>query len=212
MPDNEKSMAYGGPMSLLKKKHKHIRDAYLKSVLLEVDDYLDMHYIFRSEKQYQGLWGRLVALGDIQRAEEHETRISQERYREEHVYGSSPEALEMFRQMMEQQESFGTKLMRLMMSKGLDPITVYKKANIDRKLFSKIKSQKDYLPSKRTVMALAIAMELPLDEAQELLREAGFAFSPSILSDVISEYFISHQKYDFDEINAALYAYDKPVF
>lgn len=62
MPDNEKSMAYGGPMSLLKKKHKHIRDAYLKSVLLEVDDYLDMHYIFRSEKQYQGLWGRLVAL------------------------------------------------------------------------------------------------------------------------------------------------------
>ena len=114
--------------------------------------------------------------------------------------------------MMEQQESFGTKLMRLMMSKGLDPITVYKKANIDRKLFSKIKSQKDYLPSKRTVMALAIAMELPLDEAQELLREAGFAFSPSILSDVIIEYFISHQKYDFDEINAALYAYDKPVF
>ena len=55
-------------------------------------------------------------------------------------------------------------------------------------------------------------MELPLDEAQELLREAGFAFSPSILSDVIIEYFISHQKYDFDEINAALYAYDKPVF
>ena len=125
---------------------------------------------------------------------------------------SMTEALEMFRQMMEQQESFGTKLMRLMMSKGLDPITVYKKANIDRKLFSKIKSQKDYLPSKRTVMALAIAMELPLDEAQELLREAGFAFSPSILSDVIIEYFISHQKYDFDEINAALYAYDKPVF
>ncbi len=124
MPDNEKSMAYGGPMSLLKKKHKHIRDAYLKSVLLEVDDYLDMHYIFRSEKQYQGLWGRLVALGDIQRAKEHETRISQERYREEHVYGSSPEALEMFRQMMEQQESFGTKLMRLMMSKGLDPISI----------------------------------------------------------------------------------------
>ena len=61
-------------------------------------------------------------------------------------------------------------------------------------------------------MALAIAMELSLEETEKLLREAGFAFSPSILFDVIIEYFISHQKYDFDEIIATLYMYNQPIF
>ncbi|WP_165177798.1 helix-turn-helix domain-containing protein [Desulfovibrio sp. ZJ369] len=199
-------------MSLTKKKHKQVREMYLKSLLLDVDAYLDTHYTFRCEKRYRGLLGKFLAWGDIQRVEEHEAKISQEHYRVESVYGSSPDAVEMFRKYMKPEESFGEKLVRLMEAKGLDPVVVYKKANIDRKLFSKIKTQKDYLPSKRTVMALAIAMELPLEETQSLLREAGFAFSPSILSDVIVEYFISHQKYDFDEINAALYAYDKPIF
>ena len=125
---------------------------------------------------------------------------------------SDPEAAEIFKKFEQEQESFGEKLVRLIESRELDPIVVYKKANVDRKLFSKIRTQKDYIPSKRTILALAIAMELPLEEMQTLLREAGFTLSPSILSDVIVEYFISHQRYDFDEINAALYAYDKPIF
>ena len=200
-------------MSLLKKKHDHIHDAYLKSLLLAVDDFLDTHYTFRCEKRYHGLLGKLRAFGDIQSSEEQETRTSQERYRGELlVQYSDPDAAEIFKKFEQEQESFGEKLVRLIEAKGLDQIEVYKKANIDRKLFSKIKTQKDYIPSKRTILALAIAMELPLEEMQALLREAGFTLSPSILSDVIVEYFISHQRYDFDEINAALYAYDKPIF
>jgi hypothetical protein len=199
-------------MSLIKKKHDHIHDAYLKSLLLAVDDFLDAHYTFRCEKRYHGLLGRLRAFGDIQSAEEQEARTSQEQFRELRVQYSDPEAAEIFKKFEQEQKSFGEKLVRLIEAKELDQVVVYKKANIDRKLFSKIKTQKDYIPSKRTVLALAIAMELPLEEVQALLREAGFALSPSILSDVIVVYFISHQRYDFDEINAALYAYDKPIF
>ena len=149
----------------------------------------------------------------MQSAEEQEARTSQERYLGELlVQYSAPSAAEIFKKFEQEQESFGEKLVRQIEAKGLDPVAVYKKANIDRKLFSKIKTQKDYIPCKRTVLALAIAMELPLEEVQALLREAGFSLSPSILSDVIVEYFISHQRYDFDEINASLYAYDKPIF
>ena len=199
-------------MSLIKKKHDHIHDAYLKSLLLAVDDFLDTHYTFRCEKRYHGLLGKLRAFVDIQSAEEQEARTSQGRCRELLVMYSDPEAAEIFKKFEQEQESFGEKLVRLIESRELDPIVVYKKANVDRKLFSKIRTQKDYIPSKRTILALAIAMELPLEEMQTLLREAGFTLSPSILSDVIVEYFISHQRYDFDEINAALYAYDKPIF
>ena len=157
--------------------------------------------------------GKLRAFGDIQSAEEQEAHTSQEQYRGELlVQYSDPRAAEIFKKFEQEQEAFGEKLVRLIEAKGLDQVEVYKKANIDRKLFSKIKTQKDYIPSNRTILALANAMELPLKEVQTLLREAGFALSPSILSDVIVEYFISHQRYDFDEINAALYAYDKPIF
>lgn len=200
-------------MSLIKKKHEHVSDAYLKSILLAVDDFLDAHYTFRCEKRYRGLLGKFRAFGDIQSAEEQEARTSQERYRgEQLVQYSDPGAAEIFKKFEQEQKSFGEKLMCLIEAKELDPVSMYKKANIDRKLFSKIKTQKDYVPSKHTILALAIAMELTMDETQALLREAGFALSPSILSDVIVEYFISHQRYDFDEINAALYAYDKPIF
>lgn len=199
-------------MSLTKKTHEHVRDAYLKTLLLDLDDFLDTHYTFRCEKRYRSLWGKFLAILDIQSAEENEAKTSQEHYRLEVVYGSCPGAVELFRKYEKPRESFGDKLMGQMESKGLDPVVVYKKANIDRKLFSKIKTQKDYLPSKRTLLALAIAMELSMDETQALLREAGFAFSPSILFDVIVEYFISHQQYDLDEINAVLYAYDQTIF
>ena len=134
-------------MSLLKKKHDHIHDAYLKSLLLAVDDFLDTHYTFRCEKRYHGLLGRLRAFGDMQSAEEQEARTSQERYLGELlVQYSAPSAAEIFKKFEQEQESFGEKLVRQIEAKGLDPVAVYKKANIDRKLFSKIKTQKDYIP------------------------------------------------------------------
>lgn len=109
------------------------------------------------------------------------------------------------------EQSFSTALMKLITDKGKDNVEVYKRAQIDRKLFSKIHSQHEYIPSKKTIIALALALELSLDETQALLEKAGFTLSRSILFDVIIEYFISQGKYDIFKINSVLFAYKQPT-
>ncbi len=108
-------------------------------------------------------------------------------------------------------ETFQQRLFHLIDESGMDDVTVYKKANIDRKVFSRIRCKADYKPKKKTAVAFAIALQLDLPTMIDLLARAGIAFSPSNTFDLIIEYFVTNNIYDVYEINAALFKYGQPI-
>ena len=114
--------------------------------------------------------------------------------------------------MNQLEETFSQRLLRMIDERGMTDSEAYTKAYVDRRHFSKIRKDVNYVPNKKTVLAFTIALELSLDEAKDLLGSARFALSRSSKTDIIVAYFLQNKIYDMFEINDVLDAYGQPVF
>ena len=212
--------------------HGYPKDQALKVAIDTISDFLlenDMtvYIVIFDRKAYQigeKLFSDIAAYIDDNYVDEHTDSRSEQSRRmqmlsdepEEETFGAplapmAASAKTLDDALSQIDESFSEMLLRKIDEKGMTDARCYKNANIDRKLFSKIRSDKLYKPSKPTALAFAIALELPLDETKELLMKAGFALSHSNKFDIIIEYFIEHGNYNIFEINEALFAFDQSL-
>ena len=106
--------------------------------------------------------------------------------------------------------SFSETVLKLIAQKGITEKECYTRANMDRRLFSKIRKG-DYHPNKTTALSLVLALHLNLEETEKLLKKAGYALSDSSKTDVIVKYFIENQNYNLFDINAVLFDFDQPL-
>ena len=186
------------------------RTEYLTSRKLfnDVREYIDdvyaaSHYRRNAETRRRGLW---PVEGEAAQGYEDALYSPQSLPMEGSI--PAPDLAEVLREV---DEGFSESLLRLIDEKGMTDAQCYNKANIDKRLFSKIRSNPDYRPSKPTVFAFAVALELSLQETGELLKKAGFAISHSSKFDIIVEYFIKNRQYNIFEINNALFDFDQPT-
>ena len=107
--------------------------------------------------------------------------------------------------------SFSETLLKLIDKTGKKDSEIYKKANVDRKLFSKIRNNPNYKPTKPTALAFAIALELDLEETKDFIGRAGYTLTHSSKFDIIVEYFIVTKNYNVFELDAILFKYDQPL-
>lgn len=119
---------------------------------------------------------------------------------------------ELAERLKQLKETFPQYLLNFIAERGLNEVDIYKRANLNRQIFSKLRRQKGYMPRKRTILAIAFAMELTLNETQDLLERGGYSLSEYSKQDVIISFFFENQIYDFFEVNEALYHFGfKPL-
>lgn len=180
------------------------RDSFEVSekLMKEVEEYIDQNYadLYLESESSRTLYS-------------FEEAIKDEAPMQAPALGSpSPAAMDHFDQLLDDLDlPFNKYLLQLIDKKGKKDSEVYKKANIDRKLFSKIRSDADYTPRKKTILSLALALELSLEETQDLLERAGYTLSHSKKFDVIIEYFIQSRQFNIFQINEVLFKYDLPT-
>ena len=122
-----------------------------------------------------------------------------------------PKAVDLTDRLRELDAGFSESLLKLIDESGCTDAEIYKRANVDRKLFSKICSKPGYKPSKPTALAFCVALKLDPAAARELIGRAGYALSRSSYLDIIVEYFLDTGNYDICEINATLFEFDQPL-
>lgn len=229
-------IAIGAFSSFLMKHEMHIylvvfgTDVFSLSEKLfhSVSSYIDENYILEKTLDEYGFTdkkaARKIELDQIRSyLEEHRRNRFTEELREEEVCfpcqtaaptvaGSlSGSAADLSGLLQKTDDGFSETLLKLIDRTGKKDSDIYKRANIDRKLFSKIRNNKNYRPSKATALAFAIALELDLDETRDFIQRAGFALTHSSKFDIIVEYFINNRCYDINQINLVLFQFDQSL-
>lgn len=202
-------------------------DSYALSEKLfpDVLSYIDEHYVLEKQLDEYGVTDKR----DVQAAQLRQLRRAMERrmnarYQQEQMYeqeklcACAPMAdsavsseVDLADLLDETDAGFSETLLKLIDKTGKKDSEIYKKANVDRKHFSKIRNNKNYKPSKPTALAFAVALELDLEETKDLIARAGFALSHSSKFDIIVEFFIKKKNYNIHEINMALFDFDQSL-